>query len=179
MIKTSVKVTRKGPDHLAKLIALTKEIQGAYVTIGVHQGAEDYKGRAVSVAQVALWNEFGTPNAKHPIPERSFLRATMHINKAKIDKWRALGIENMLYKGWSAQQALEMLGFRIQILVQNRIKSNIKPKNAAWTLRDKRARDQGSRTLIATKHLLQSITYRVHLPNQAGPSLNPEATKIV
>lgn len=137
-----------------------KRIRGkenAYVTIGVHEDAGAYPD-GTSVVQVALWNEFGTDN----MPERSFIRSTVDENRSKIEVWRLEMIENIMTKGWTVNKALEAMGFRIQVLIQNKIKSNVPPPNAESTLAGKRRDGVGSSTLIHSGLMLRSIGYRVY-----------------
>jgi|SRR6185503_4048865 len=167
--KTKTTYVGQGKAIRRKLIDMNARFPNACVTIGVHSGAGDYEGTNVSVSRVALWNEFGTPNARYPTPERSFLRSTLKDNRDKIAAWREEAIRNILEKDWTAEKALSMVGLRIQFLVQNRIRSNIPPPNAPGTLNGmfgkpgKIELGQGTNTLIATGKLLRSISFQVHL----------------
>lgn len=156
--KISTKVTgQEKIDRIRKLLAKYKE---AYVTIGVHDDAGEYPGsNAPSVIEVALWNEFGTET----IPSRPFIRTAVSGNEAKINSWRGEVMDNILFKGWTIEKALEAMGLRIQILIQNQIKSNMAPENAASTTKAKAAKGRPTVTLIDTGLLLRSITYQVHL----------------
>lgn len=156
MIRASGKMTLKknGPD-IQKIL---DQCRGAYVTIGVHEDAGQYDS-GVSVVEVAMWNEFGTTN----IPERSFLRSTFDENATKINQWRELAIQNILTKGWSVEKALEMIGFRVMTLVQNKIKSNVPPPLAKSTAEKKLQNGIAPRTLIDSGLLLRSITYKVYV----------------
>lgn len=177
-MKTSSRTTKKGPDVRKLIRTVRSGYEGAFVTVGV-QGSSggDYADSNVTVAQVALWNEFGTPNAEHPTPERSFIHSTLNENKDLIEKWRVQGVVNVMTKGWPVRKALEMLGMRMVVLIQNKIKSNIPPENAAWTLERKKALDQGTDTLMATKKLSQSISFVVHMGHERGANPAAAATQ--
>ena len=175
MRKPTLTIKRKGPDIRANLRNARGQFAKAYVTVGVQraEGQQDYEGTDVTVAQVALWNEFGTPNAEHPTPERSFMRSTMRENRGLIEQWRKEALLNVITKGWTVEKALTMVGYRMVVLVQNKIKSNIPPENAPWTLERKERLNQGTNTLIATGKLLRSIGFQVHVSgNAAGGTPN-------
>lgn len=157
MIRASTKTTDNGKDKQRKLIEVIKRAKDSYVTIGVHEGAGTYPGEGVEVYQVALWNEFGTEH----MPSRSFIRSAIDDNEGKINAWRDEMVENILDKGWTVQKALETIGFRIQVLIQNKIKSNVPPPNAPSTQAAKTREGIGQHTLIDTGLMLRSITYKV------------------
>lgn len=159
MIKSKTTTTRQGEARAAALrqqmdILMHAE---AYVTVGIHEDAVYPDG--TNVAQVGIWNEFGTDT----IPERSFMRSAVNEAESTINTWRAEGLRNVLEKGWTAQKALEMLGFRLQELVRNKIKSNVPPENSARTQARKERLGVPQRTLIETETMLNSVTYRVWL----------------
>lgn len=167
IIKPKITTTVK-KDESKKLLAIIQQTKGAYVTVGVHEDAGKYP-EGPSVVEVALWNEFGTRTA----PERSFFRSALDENEGKINEWREEAISNMLTKGWTVKQALEMMGFRLQTLIQNKIKSNVPPPNAPSTIIAKTrsgvlpksglagGREGQTSTLIDSGLMLRSITYKV------------------
>ena len=160
--------TKVVKDDTPKLKAALKKANGSYVTIGIHEDAGEYED-GTSVVSVALWNEFGTQN----IPERSFFRSTLEENESKINAWREEAIKNITEKNWPASKALEMIGLRVQILIQNKIKSNVPPPNAPSTIKAKQASGVAPKsgfkkgfegrtgTLINSGLMLRSVTYRV------------------
>lgn len=154
-ISTQTKVTK---DLTKKFLEAAGKFAEAYVTIGVHEGAGQYPG-GQGVYQVALWNEFGTEH----IPERSFVRATIDENESKINKWRDEMMDNVITKNWSVEKALTTMGFRIQVLIQNKIKSNVPPVNAPGTIKAKQKAGVPQVTLQNSTLLLRSITFQVHL----------------
>jgi hypothetical protein len=147
-------------DKSADLFKKISQIKKGFVTIGVHEGAGSYPEGGPTVMQVALWNEFGTEDG---IPERSFFRSAIDDNREILNKYKDELLTNIFDKNWPVEKALKALGFRIQILVQNKIRSNIPPPNALSTLEMKKYEGQGQKTLVATGLLLRSITYKVKL----------------
>lgn len=169
MIKPRVTVKDLGKAEWDKLLKKFEGVTEAFVSIGVHEGAGEYES-GVSVVEVALWNEFGT---RH-IPERSFIRSAVDDNEGLIDSWRDEALDKILKDEWTIEKALEAIGFRIQTLIQNKIKSNVPPPNAPSTVKRKQSAgvlgkevtEGRTSTLIETGLLLRSITYQVHFGSE-------------
>lgn len=167
MIKSKIHTKVKNQKYVDELLKKIGHRVNSYVSIGIHQDAGTYEdagdikgyGEPVSVVEVALWQEFGTES----IPSRSFIRTTMDDNSSKINAWRTEMIENILFKGWTVEKALEAIGLRIQILIQNKIKSNVPPPLAESTANAKLAKGRPAVTLIDSGLMLRSVTYKVHL----------------
>ena len=157
MIKAHTKTKDNHPDQLKKLKAALNKYANAHVTIGIHSEAGQYtKGsNPPDVVQVALWQEFGTEY----IPSRSFIRSTIDENEALINEWREKALEALLHGKSTVPKLLESIGFRIQVLIQNKIKSNVPPplKNPDAKSR----KGLAPVTLIETGLLLRSVTYKV------------------
>lgn len=160
MIRATSKTTVvKQSIDIKKFIALQKSNGGgAYVAIGVHEDAGTYGDGGPDVVEVALWNEFGTTN----MPERSFIRSAIDDGMEQINQWREEFLTKMLTDGWTERKALEAMGFRIQTLIQNKIKSNVPPPLAESTVQAKMKDGVAPKTLIDTGLLLRSITYKVY-----------------
>ena len=110
MVKPKVTITEKGKADWEKYAKAFKNMNKAYVTVGIHEGAGQYQGNnAPMVFEVALWNEFGTER----IPSRPFMGLAIDGGIGKINAWREEAIDKILNEGWSVQKGLEMLGFRI------------------------------------------------------------------
>lgn len=154
MIKSSTKTTVRGQDKVDKLMKILKSWKNAYVSVGVHEDAGQYPD-GQSVVQVALWNEFGTEH----IPSRSFFRSAIDENMGRINKWRDQVIEDIIDGKRTPQNALETLGFRVQQLIVNKIKSNVPPplKNPQAKMR----KGLAPVTLIETGLLMRSISFKV------------------
>ena len=169
MIKMSARTTDSGKKAFEAFIKDLKKYKGAFVSVGVHEGAGNYTGggkEEVSVVEVALWNEFGTKY----MPERSFIRSTVDENQGLINAWRQEAIGKITEGKWTVEKALEAIGFRLKLLIETKIKSNVPPPNAPSTLAIKKRDGAGSATLMHTKLLSRSITYQVHMDEKSEGS---------
>lgn len=115
-------------------------------------GGEDVD-QAVTVLQVAIWNEFGTER----IEARSFIRGWFDENEANLRRELVTLLQLVVAGQRTKEQVLEMLGMRAVGQIQARIAAGISPPNKPSTVAAK-----GSSTpLIDTGTLRSSITYRV------------------
>lgn len=158
MIKSEIKTEDYVSPTLKAFLNNIKGAKTSYVTIGIHNDAGEYED-GTEVYQVALFNEFGTQTA----PERSFMRSAIDENDALINQWREEMVDNILNKDWSIEKALNAIGFRIQQLIQNKIKSNVPPPNEQSTKNQKEREGYADRTLIASGLMLRSVGYKVVL----------------
>ena len=158
LIGIKSKVKRTNPKALKKIIEEMRRVEsGPYVSVGVHGDAGEYPD-GTSVYTVAMANEFGTEN----IPERSFMRAPIAEKRTLIGSWVKGFAKLIVESKETVAHALESIGFRVQVIVQNAIKSNIAPENAPSTIARKERLGVPQRTLIETGLLLRSIGYKVH-----------------
>jgi hypothetical protein len=148
-------MTTTDKDKSIELYKKLEQIKKGFVTIGIDEDSGSYEKTGIPIVKVALWNEFGTDTQ----PERSFLRTAIDEGTAQINKWQQEILINILEKNWSVEKGLKALGLRIQVLIQNKIKSNVPPPNKPSTLK----RKHGSITLNDTKTMLRAVGYRVHL----------------
>lgn len=155
-MKVSTSIEERKDPNFDRIMKELKKLNGSYVTVGIHQDAGEYKS-GEDVVSVAIWNEFGTDT----IPERSFFRSSIDGNEEKINKWREEAILGVLENGWTAEKSLENLGFKIQILIQNKIQSHPPPPNAPSTVEAKLRKGVAPNTLIDTGLMLRSVTYKV------------------
>ena len=134
---------------------LATEQRGRVVDVGVmgQEGAGIYEGTGLTVADVASFHEFG-----RGVPERSFIRAYVDENRAKIeDRLRVMAKRVISGQLRSFEEGLELIGLRIQAEIQARIRGGISPGLSDATIESK-----GSSTpLIDTGQLLSSITYEL------------------
>ncbi len=158
MIRAETKLSVTGQDNFDQLLKRMKSIQEAYVTIGFHDDAGEYPG-GQSVVEVALWNEYGTDQN----PARPFFASAMDENASLIQQWQEEVINGILDGKYDVEKGLEVLGFRIKTLVENKIKSNVPPPNAPSTVAHKQAEGVAPNTLIDTGLMLRSITFKVFL----------------
>lgn len=139
-----------------------KKLDGSFVTIGVHEEAGSYTDSDdnPTVAQVAMWQEFGT---KH-IPETPFFRSAIDINKVKIKEFQESTLNKVIMGQLSVKKGLDSFGFFLQTRIQNRI--NTSPSWAPpLSEATKKAKQRGGGVrgtirLIRSTLLLRSITFQ-------------------
>lgn len=129
------------------------------VVVGIHQG--DQNGEGEQIATYAAANEFGTEK----IPERSFLRAGFDANISELNTEMASRYAQMLRGAITTQQALGLVGLRLQHIIKDKIGSNIPPANSEATI----ALKGSSRTLIDTSAMINSVHY-IYRPVSRGVS---------
>jgi hypothetical protein len=128
---------------------------GGDVSVGFFEGAvypaDAEKGSAgLPVAQVALWNEFGTSNA----PARPFFRTMIAL---KSPSWgNALAI-NAKSTHYNTRQTLTLMGEGIQDQLVTSINEWNSPPNADYTVK----RKGFDKPLIDTKRMRDSVGYVV------------------
>lgn len=185
MIHAKTKTTVKGQEKVNRLMEIIRKHPKASVDIGFFEGAGSYQGKnAPSVVEVALWNEYGTATS----PARAFMGPAVDDNTALINRWREEAIEKIFEHGWSVEKALEMIGFRMKTLIENKIKSNVPPPNAPSTIaakqgagllpktvkiRNTKISGESARTVLSLRGktntlidsgtMLRSVTYKVNL----------------
>jgi hypothetical protein len=157
MIKPRVTTKVNGQGNVDKFLLMLQKLKGAYVTIGIHEDAGSYDN-GVSVVEVALWNEFGTEHS----PERSFFRSVLDEKVSLINSWREETLKQ-IGEGKDPMKAMSSFGFKLQVLIQNKIKSNVSPANAPSTTESKLRRGVVPRTLIDSTLMLRSVTFKVFL----------------
>lgn len=112
-------------DNTKKLLRELDRLDKSFVTAGVHKGAGRYTqgDSPPTVAQVALWNEFGT-EGKHPSPERAYLRTAVDMERIKIEAIRDEGLNNIVAGRTSVKKVLETIGFLLLTAIQKRINTS-------------------------------------------------------
>lgn len=143
--------------HLAEGQEVVAGITGDKATESV-----DKDFRLVDVAAV---HEFGSLN-RH-IPQRSFLRATVDAERAKIQDMVAAVTKKCGLGQISPAQALDQLGLGLVGMIRARIRRGIPPPLKPATIAAK-AKDGGTAKntpLIRTGRLINSIT---HVVRRAG-----------
>lgn len=161
LIRSKATTTVKGQENVERIQEQVRLTKGSYVMIGFYKEAGKYtEGKdPPDVVEVALWNEFGTKKS----PERSFIRSAIDENMAQINAWRDELLSEIMMGTLTAQAALETVGFRIMVMIQNKIKSDVPPPLADSTVAHKREQGLAPVTLIETGLMLRSVTYRIHM----------------
>lgn len=109
----------------------------------------------VPVAQVAAWQEWGTPNAPYPSPPRPFFRYTIANYSAE---WGEILRVSLKASDYDAKAALTALGQLAVQRLQGVIKAWSEPPNTPATARAKGFNDP----LIETQYMLRHVTYKVN-----------------
>lgn len=142
-----------------------KLINKSYTKVGIQgkKGNEEHpikkkKGaskKGATIAMVGLYNEYGTPNAKHPIPARPFMRTSFDGNKKQIEKIKASQYAKILEGKQTVKRALGLIGEFMVGKVKLKITAIKSPPNAAWTIKSKGS----SNPLIDTARMRNSVTH--------------------
>lgn len=159
LLTPKFRITAKNKAGEQRLRSALGKIDRGYVTVGVHDGAGRYANGA-RVEQVAAWMEFGTMH----IPERSFIRSAINDDLPRINKWRTELLGKLVAGKATVEQAMDALGSRVQVLIQNRVRANVSPENSPEVQNLKRRLGLPVRTLMFTGLLLRSVAYRFHPP---------------
>lgn len=147
-------VDRGAKALLARVEAIARKV---VIKVGIfaREGEELHKGGsesgAITVLDVAIWNEFGTDT----IPERSFIRSYYDANRERVIGWILAAARSYVLNG--DRKAFELVGQKIVGEIQLRIAQGIPPPNAPSTV----ARKGSSKPLVDTGQLRSSITYKV------------------
>lgn len=107
------------------------------------------------VAQVAAWQEFGTPT----IPPRAFIRLgwTDAMHSRAFTKVYGGVVKRIIAKKQSVGDGLEQLGFLSQSLMKREIREWDYPPNAPSTVSHKGFNDP----LIETEKMLDSVKFKL------------------
>jgi len=130
-------------DKLKDIEKEIKKLASTSVKVGIFDS---------SIAEYATFNEYGTEN----IPARSFMRST----EREQDGWKkdiASAYDKLIFKQATSSKVLSMVGEKVKNDIKDKILSNIPPPNAVSTLK----RKKGTKTLIDTGAMLNSVTYQV------------------
>ena len=163
--KVTDKMTPAGKKLFAELQKLTEMQVQVGFTVDKKGGnqnhasvdASDYED-GTTVAEVAMWNEFGTRNAdgSQRIPERPFMRQSVEKYESQI---KAMVTQQLkaVATGGTAEDALRKVGALQVGLIQNEIRNGGFQKNADSTIEQKKS----SQPLIDGGHMRQSVHYVV------------------
>lgn len=149
LIKPAIEVTRDPvlKDMLKKVV---KNLRDGAVEVGVLTGAGTHpNSNGATVAEIAVWNEFGTKRIK----SRPFMRATLRLKKLEYRAIIRQLSKQLMNLKISEDQALAILGMAAESDVKETIRRLSRPANRKSTIRKKRS----SNPLIDTGLLRQSI----------------------
>ena len=130
---------------------------GRRVRVGILADApkteHDSGDGAATLLEIAAIHEFGAG----PIPQRSFIRATMDARQADIARLQEVLVGQVLDGKITPDQALALLGAKVAAWMQKTISEGIAPELKPETI----ARKGSSVPLVDTGQLKSSITYVV------------------
>ena len=154
-----VKTTDTDLGRKAALREMQKMKRGPYVANGFQgvKGEAQHRGteEAMTVAQVAAFNEFGTKT----IPERSFMRATIDENRRTLTSLTRSLLFRIGMGEMTTERALNIIGLTITKLMKKKIVDLRKPPNADSTIK----RKNSSNPLIDSSQMLNSVTDKVEM----------------
>nr|DAI17696.1 MAG TPA: virion morphogenesis protein [Caudoviricetes sp.] len=130
-----------------------KELASYEIAVGVQgaEAAENYDDSGATVAEVAVWNEFGTSK----IPQRPFMQQTAE----RHDNWgdETAKTWNAVIDGENPKIGANLIGEKVKGDIQEEIANGEFTPNAPRTI----AKKKSARPLIDTGRMRQSITYKV------------------
>lgn len=134
-------------------IAKLKE-RGIKVGVLGHAGSQQANGeQQATVADVATWNEFGTPTS----PERPIIRGYVDEKKPEaVDLLTRMG-KAVVSGKVTADQGFNVVGLKLVSNMQERMSNGIEPPNAPSTIR----RKGSSVPTIDSGQLRSSLTHLV------------------
>ena len=158
MITVTGEIVYNVPDALKSLLALCAHPPVA--EIGIPSTAGQHPNSEQSMVEVAAIQEFGAPNARHPIPQRSFLRDTLRMYRkvyttAIVDSIKA-GVGTS-HADRTVRDAVKSTAKYYRNDVLRRIDDKIKPPNAPMTI----ARKGFDHPLIETGAMKKAIIWRM------------------
>lgn len=144
-----------------------RQLDGSFVTVGVHDDAGTYSGvdpeNSTTVAQVAFWNHFGT----RTIPARPYMSSAVDIGRPKLFKLQDQILNDVVAGRTTVRKGLDKLGFGIANMLQSRIRNAQEwaVPNTLSTINQKLAGGavRGPVPLIETTLLLRSQTWKTTL----------------
>lgn len=165
MLETRVTVEDKGAKDIFRVM---RELDDLDLTIGFQgdDGREQYPRTRVSVAQVALFNEFGTID----MPARGFLRSTMREQGDTIAQLFADNLKPVFELKRKPIPALELVGAGIVRLVKKKILTSRAwaAPNALSTLQRK---GFNKPPLIDTSKMIAALSWAVRRKTGIGAGL--------
>jgi hypothetical protein len=135
LAKNEVVVKDHGWNDFFKRI---KEMKDAKIRVGVlgdAKGGEREPGSGLTVAEIAVVNEFGTEDGH--IPARSFLRSTFDAQREHLADLGKELMGKVLDGHMTIDRALGVMGASLASSIRDKIRSNIQPVNAPSTIMHK------------------------------------------
>jgi hypothetical protein len=109
----------------------------------------------ITVLDIAIIHEFGSPDPTVNLPERSFIRSSFDKNRKKYINLNKKLIEKIYVGGITVEKALDIIGETILNDIKEFLRNNeVSPKSQRAVI------VQGAKTLIDTSQLMNSMTYK-------------------
>lgn len=152
---------------------------------GLHRKEADGKASPLTVAEIALVNEFGTKDGR--IPSRPAIRDTFDAMREDLEKMGARLLVLMIVDGtMTADRALDLMGLKLATEIRKHIVAGVTPVNAAGTMARKLAKSAKGRAkanlvkpLIDTARMLNAIAWaRVFGESQAEANYIPGSREV-
>ena len=136
---------------------IQKSLKNTVIKVGVpkSKGAKIHDESDISIATVAMVNEFGSP--ARGIPERSFVRSTVQAEEKNIKKLFQQETKKVIAVTQTTKNMMGLVGEYTSGQIKKTIVALKTPANADSTVASKGS----SNPLVDTGQLLQSITYEV------------------
>lgn len=163
-LKGRVRTTMKGDADFKRLLRDMGKLGSQYVAVGILEPDRTYPDSDATLGQVALWQEYGTHDAKGfpVIPSRSFLRDPVDSAIGPIEALKAKLLRKVQDKAITAEKGLATIGADIVRRIQTAIKKRIDPPLRPYTLKMRKKKGiTGTIPLIATSFLFDNIHFAV------------------
>jgi len=144
-----IKTTQgKGISKLLKRLKNPGGVDVGIIDPGKHEGSE------FNTAEIGFVHEFGAG----PVPERSFMRSTLHEERKDILSLTGKLLKKVVSGKMQQSQALGLIGIDVADKISQKIVKLKAPPNKPGTI-DKKG---SSNPLVDTGQLKNSITWRVN-----------------
>jgi len=141
---------------------------------GLHHKGPDGKAEPLTIAEIAVVQEFGTEDGH--VPSRPAHRLAYDRTRAELERMAALLLDRVVFKrDMTVEQALNLMGLKLATAIRNTITqgAGVPPPNAPSTARAKVPKSstgakrqkaiEGARPLVDTGAMLNAITWAVFL----------------
>jgi hypothetical protein len=168
--KGGTKVIDRGYNKLREQIAqMAESPDGAHVKVGFLEGklGDQVHSENLTVTQVAVFNEFGTPT----IPERPFLRDTSDVIKSDMANLADKMLDQIVRGKSTVKKALDIIGLKVQAAFRKAVTDWDSPPNAPSTIRKKGA----DNPLVDTGQMRNSIEFVPEFKSNVSVKLEVES----
>lgn len=151
-------------DHTGKIVDSIKKMISRAVYVGIPSDEKENKRDEtdkITNAQIGAINEYGSP--KHNIPPRPFLMPAVKMEEEHIGKILRETAAKTIGVGGEVDTALTFVGAAVADRAKKNIKDSVgmQPPSAATLKGRKKKGLTGTKPLIATSQLINSIHYEV------------------